>query len=173
MPFPASSKSYFRFVRTLLFALVCLLVSLFALAQVNLKYRTLHAYLLSSDAPVNKGKPTLFVFEQAETFGQVFQPTGTGKRPDLAPDFNKEMVIGVAIPPTNKPPQLSISKVFVQDSMLTVRYIRIKDTTDREPQPLLSQPTLLLAIPKRTVLKTRLVENGKVVQTIKKREDGE
>lgn len=173
MPFPASSKNHSRLVRTLLSVLICLLISLFALAQVNLKYRLLHAYLLSSDAPANKDKPTLFVFEQAETFGQVFQPTGTPKRSDPAPDFRKEMVIGVAIPPTNKPPQLSISKVFVQDSMLTVRYIRIKDTTDREPQPFPSQPTLLLAIPKQTVLKTRLVENGKVVQTIKKRENGQ
>ena len=173
MPFPASSKSHSRFVRTLFSALICLLISLFALAQVNLKYRPLNAYLLSSDAPVNKDKPTLFVFEQAETFGQVFQPTGTNKRPNPAPDFNKEMVIGIAIPPTTKPPQLSISKVFVQDSMLTVRYIRIKDTTDREPQLSMSQPTLLLAIPRQTVLKTRLVENGKVVQTIKKRDSGQ
>lgn len=173
MLFPTSSKHRSRLIRTLFFAPICLLISLFALAQVNLKYRALNAYLLSSDAPVNKDKPTLFVFEQAETFGQVFKPTGTRQRPDPAPDFNKEMVIGVALPPTNKPPQLSISKVFVQDSMLTVRYILIKDTTGREPQPLLSQPTLLLAIPKQTVLKTRLVENGKVVQTIKKREDGQ
>lgn len=135
----------------------------------------LNGYSLSSDAPVNKGKPTLFVFEQAETFGQVFKPVEGGRRPDQA-NFGKEMIIGVVIPPTGKPPKLSISKVFVQDSMLTVRYISIKDTTtDRDPQIQLtmSQPTLLLSIPKQTVLRTRLVENGKVVQTIKKRESGE
>lgn len=135
----------------------------------------LNGYSLTSDAPVNKGKPTLFVFEQTETFGQVFKPGIENKRSDQA-NFSKEMIIGVVIPPTSKPPKLSISKVFVQDSMLTVRYISIKDTTtDREqqPQPTMSQPTLLLAIPRQTVLRTRLVENGKVVQTIKKRESGE
>lgn len=172
MLFPASSKKRFRLNRTLLIFSICLSISLFTLAQVNLKYRMLNGYSLSSDAPINKGKPTLFVFAQAETFAQVFKPTDGSKRPDRA-DFDREMLIGVTIPPTSKPPKLSISKVFVQDSTLTVRYISMKDTTDREPQAAVSQPTLLLAIPKQTVLRTRLVENGKVVQTIKKRDSGE
>ena len=133
----------------------------------------LNGYSLSSDAPVNKSKPTLFVFEQAETFGQAFRPEVGSKRPDRT-DFTKELVIGVVLPPTNTPPQLAISKVFVQDSMLTVRYIRMTDTTAaKTPQSFTSQPTLLLAIPKQTVLRTRLVENGKVVQTIRKRETGD
>jgi len=148
-------------------------VSLLALAQVTLKYRMLNGYSLSSDAPVNKDKPTLFVFEQAETFGQVFNPAAVNRRSDQ-PDFNKEMLIGVTVPPTTTPPKLSISKVFVQDSMLTVRYVRLTDTTEaKTPQSFTSQPTLLLAIPRQTVLKTRLVENGKVVQTIRKRESEE
>ena len=149
----------------------CLSLSLLTLAQVTLKFRSLNGYTLTDDAPVNKGKPTLFVFEQTETFGQVFTPAaGSGKRPDQ-PSFGKEMVIGIAVPPTNKPPKLMISKVFVQDSTLTVRYIRMTDTTLAEkPQSTVSRPVLLLAIPKQTVLKTRLVENGKVVQTIKRRE---
>lgn len=171
----ASSKKRFRSVRILSFSAICLLISLFALAQVNLKYRMLSGYSLSTDAPVNKSKPTLFVFEQAETLEQVFKAVEGNRRPDQA-NFGKEMIIGVVIPPTSKPPKLSVSKVFVQDSMLTVRYISIKDTTterEPQPQPTRSQPTLLLAIPKQTVLRTRLVENGKVVQTIKKRESGE
>ena len=157
---------------TPLFSVICLFVSVFALAQVNLKYRLLNGYFLSSEAPVNKGKPMLFVFGQADTFGQVFQPATTiSRKPDL-PNFEKEMVIGVALPPTKTPPKLSVSKVFVQDSTLTVRYIRMADTTlTKNPQSFTTQPMLLFTIPKQTVLKTKLVENGKVIQTIKKREE--
>ena len=189
MLFPSSLENRLRFPLSLVFFVTLLFVSLLVLAQVNLKHRMLNGYLLSSGATINKGKPTMFVFEQAETFGRVFTLTATGTasadRPAVvnkrsnrstepAPNFAKEMVIGVAIPLTNKPPKLSISKVFVQDSTLTVRYIRLNDTTATAlPQSFTSQPTLLLAIPKQTVLRTRLVENGKVVQTIRKRTDGE
>lgn len=149
-----------------------LFFSVCSLAQLNLTYRLLAGYFLSNEAPVNKGKPTLFVFEQANTFEQVFKPaTTTSKRPDVL-NFGRDMVIGITLPATNKPPKLSISKVFVQDSTLTVRYIRMADTTlTNNPQSFTTQPLLLIAIPKQTVLKTRLVENGKVIQTIKKQED--
>ena len=180
MLFPSSPKNRLRqSFRPVLFASL-LFVSLLAVAQVNLKYRMLTGYALNNDVPVNKGKPTMFVFERAETFGQVFGLAGraagsgpattTNRRPGPGPDFSKEMIIGIAIPPTNKPPKLSVSKVFVQDSMLTVRYISLKDTTDGVTQLITVQPTLLLAIPRQTVRRTRLVENGKVVQTIRKRE---
>jgi hypothetical protein len=178
MFFSSSSSLRFRFSVFSFLVLTFLLISFFALAQVTLKYRMLNGYVLSSDAPVNKGKPTLFVFEQSETFWQVFKPAASGlaavvsKRADQA-NFNKEMVIGVAIPPTNKPPKISISKVFVQDSTLTVRYIRLKDTTSTTSQLTLAQPILVVAIPKQTVLRTRLVENGKVIQTLRKRDDTE
>lgn len=180
MPFSSSSKSRLRQTFPPFLFASLLFISLLAVAQVNLKYRMLTGYALNTDAPVNKGKPTMFVFEQAETFGQVFELAGraassgpattTNRRPGPGPDFSKEMIIGIAIPPTNKPPKLSVSKVFVQDSMLTVRYISLKDTTDGAPKALTVQPMLLLAIPRQTVRRTRLVENGKVVQTIKKRE---
>lgn len=171
MPLFAPIKHLSRLHRFVIFCAIFLSVSLFTLAQVILKFRLLNGYFLSNDAPVNKGKPTLFVFERPETFGQVFQPaTVQGKRPD-PPNFAKEMVIGIALPPTNTPPNLSISKVFVQDSTLTVRYIRMTDTARvAQPQLFVSQPMLLVAIPKQTVLKSRLVENGMVVQTIKRRE---
>lgn len=164
-----------RQLRVPFFVAVCLFCSLFALAQVTLTYRSLNGYFLSDDAPINKGKPTLFVFEQADTFGQVLKPA-TNKRPDGI-NFDKEMAICITLPPTSKPPKLSVSKVFVQDSTLTIRYIRIADTTttaDRttnNPPSLTTQPMLLVSIPKQAVLKTRLVENGKVVQTMKKREE--
>ncbi|NEU65973.1 hypothetical protein [Spirosoma agri] len=153
-------------------AAACLLISLVTLAQVTLKYRVLNGYFLSSEAPVNKGKPTLFVFEQADTFADVFKPATTmSRRPDM-PNFNKEMVVGITLPATNKPPKLSISRVFVQDSVMTVRYIRIADTTlTKTPQSFTSQPMLLVAIPAQVVLSTRLIENGKVVLTLKKRND--
>lgn len=174
MPFFDRNQLRQRVLRSLFLFITCLFISLFALAQVNLRYRSLSGYALSSEAPVNKSKPTLFVFEQAETFGQVFKAAVTGKRADRT-DFDREMVVGVAVPPSGKPPKLSISKVFVQDSTLTVRYVRMNDTTavDKAPvQPATSLPapqsTLLIAIPKQTVLKTKLVENGKVVQTILK-----
>ncbi|GAB3890001.1 hypothetical protein GCM10028825_25820 [Spirosoma agri] len=149
-----------------------MLISLVTLAQVTLKYRVLNGYFLSSEAPVNKGKPTLFVFEQADTFADVFKPATTmSRRPDM-PNFNKEMVVGITLPATNKPPKLSISRVFVQDSVMTVRYIRIADTTlTKTPQSFTSQPMLLVAIPAQVVLSTRLIENGKVVLTLKKRND--
>jgi hypothetical protein len=157
---------------TPLFSIICLFISVFTLAQVNLKYRLLNGYFLNTEAPVNKGKPTLFVFEQADTFGQVFQPATTMSRKPDVPNFEKEMTIGIALPPTKTPPKLSVSKVFVQDSTLTVRYIRIADSTViKNPQTFATQPVLLFAIPKQTVLKTKLVENGKVVQTIRKREE--
>lgn len=178
MSFLPSSIIRFRVPVSVFFLSIFLFTSFLALAQVTLKYRMLNGYVLSSDAPVNKGKPTLFVFEQSETFWQVFRPAASGlaavvsKRPDQA-NFNREMVIGITIPPTNKPPKLSISKVFVQDSMLTVRYIRMKDTTSADPKAIMSQPVLVVAIPKQTVLRTRLVENGKVIQTLRKREESE
>ena len=150
---------------------ISLFVSVVAFAQVTLQYRLLTGYFLSNDAPINKGKPTLFTFDQADAFGEVFEPATTSKRPD-AVNFAKETVVGIALPPTNKPPKLSISRVFVQDSILTVRYIRLKDTTlTNNPQSFTSQPMLLLAIPKQAVLKTRLIENGKVVMTVKKQEE--
>ncbi len=166
MPFFAPSC----IVRFSAICAVCLPLSLFALAQVTLTFRPLSGYLLSDDAPVTKGKPTLFVFEQADTFGQVFSASSVrGKRSDQ-PNFDREMVIGVALSPTPTPPKLSISKVFVQDSTLTVRYIRMTDTAlVARPLSSITRPTLLLAIPKQTVLRTRLVENGKVVQTLKRR----
>ena len=169
MLFFAASINRFHVSRFVFFSLIFLLISLFALAQVTLKYRLISGYALSSDASVNKGKATLFVFEQAETFGEVFQPTTTSKRPD-APNFLKEMVIGIALSSTKTPPRLSVSRVFVQDSTLTVRYIRQTDTTlQKQPLSVAAQPVLVLAIPKQNVLRTRLVENGRVVQTISKK----
>ena len=170
MPLFAFLKRHYRIP---VLVVTGLFFSLLALAQVNLKYRLLSGYSLSADAPVNKGKTTLFVFEQAETFGQVFQlaPNTPNKKHD-APNFDKEMAIGIALSPTKTPPRLSISKVFVQDSTLTVRYIRMADTTLlTSPLSEATAPTLLVTIPKQTVLKTRLIENGKVVQTLKKRDD--
>ncbi|MCX6218686.1 MAG: hypothetical protein NT073_29855 [Spirosoma sp.] len=155
-----------------MFFIASLSLSFFALAQTNLKYRLLTGYLLNSNATLTKGKPTLFVFEQDDTFKQVFQQAApTGKRKADAPNFDREMAIGIALAPTKTPPKLSISRVFVQDSTLTVRYIRMVDTTvTKSPLQSPAQPLLLLSIPKQTVLKTRLVENGKVIQTIKKRD---
>ncbi|WP_460906636.1 hypothetical protein [Spirosoma areae] len=171
MPFFASFNRHVRVSFSSILLTTSLFASVLTLAQVTLTHRMLNGYLVSEDAPLNKGKPTLFIFEQAETFEPVFKPATTTKHPD-APNFAKEMVVGIALPATNKPPKLSVSKVFVQDSTLTVRYIRMTDTTataDRlTNNPQMSQPMLLLAIPRQTVLKTRLVENGKVVQTIKK-----
>lgn len=157
--------------RVPLLLVIGLFFSLVALAQVTLKYRLLANYMLSADAPVNKGKPTLLVFEQDDAFRKAFKPDDTGKRPSPI-NFTKETAIGIALPPTNKPPKVSVSRVFVQDSVLTVRYIRLKDTTViNNPLPATIQPMLLLTIPKQTVLKTRLIENGKVVQTITKKKD--
>lgn len=171
MPLLAFVKNRNRFFRFCFFCVVGFFLSLVSVSQIILKFRALNGYFLGDDAPVNKAKPTLFVFERADTFGQVFKPAAVqGKRPDQ-PNFEREMVIGIAVPPTNTPPKLSISKVFVQDSTLTVRYIRMTDTTlAKRPQSFVSRPILLLAIPRQTVLKTRLVENGKVVQTLKRRE---
>lgn len=173
MPFFKSVTRCLRVPRFLLCVSFCSFVSLFALAQVTLRFRLLSGYALNADAPVNKGKPTLFIFEQDETFRQVFkQTTATGNRSDRsagpAPNFDREMVLGIATPATGTPPKLTVSKVFVQDSTLTVRYIRVADTT-KTASATITQPMLLLAIPKQTVLKTKLVENGKVVQTIQKR----
>ena len=153
-----------------------LFFSVFSFAQLNLTYRLLQGYILNTDAPVNKGKPTLFMIDQADEFSQIVKPATTGRRPAV-PNFTKDMVIGVALPATTKPSKLSISRVFVQDSILTVRYIRMKDTTTTADRPAsndqssTSNPFLLVAIPKQTVLKTRLIENGKVVLTVRKKED--
>ncbi len=152
--------------RVPLFLVIGLFFSLVALAQVALNYRLLTSYTLDADASVGKERPTLLLFEQADEFRKVFKPDDTGKRPTPI-NFMKETAIGIVIPPTSKPPKLSVSRVFVQDSVLTIRYIRLKDTTAiNHPLPATIQPMLLLSIPKQTVLKTRLIENGKVVQTI-------
>ena len=157
-----------RLKRQSIFLVSSLFISVIALAQVNLTHRLLRGYFLSNDAPINKGNPTLFVCETHDEFDRVFKPATTTKRPDGI-NFSKETVIGIALSSTNTPPKLSVSKVFVQDSVLTIRYIRLTDTTlTNNPQSFKSQPLLLLAIPKQTVLKTKLVENGKVVLTVKR-----
>lgn len=170
MPLFALLKRHYR---TPVFIFISLFFSLLALAQVNLKYRILNGYSLSTNATLTKGKPTLFVFEQTETFGQVFEPApNSANRKRDAPNFDKEMAIGIALSPTKTPPKLTISKVFVQDSTLTVRYIRMIDSTFvNAPMAEATHPLLLITIPKQTVIKTRLIENGKVVQTLKKRQE--
>lgn len=158
------SVLFFLFVASLLFSSI-------SQAQTLLNYRLLDGYGLTDEAPLNKEKPTLFVAGQPDTFSNVFKPTQSGKR-DKAVDFTKEMVIGIVLPPTTKPPKLSISRVFVQDSTLTVRYIRLRDTTlTNNPLPVALKPVLLLVIPKQTVSKTRILQNGRLIQTLKKRDD--
>ncbi len=170
----------FRRVHSSFFCIIfltSLFLSIISIAQLNLTYRLLQGYLLSTDAPVNKGKPTLFMMEQTDEFNQLFKPATTDRRA-ASPNFTKDMVVGIALPATAKPPKLSVSRVFVQDSILTVRYIRMKDTTTttnrltgNESSAL--HPLLLVAIPKQTVLKTRLIENGKVVLTVRKEDTSE
>ena len=170
MPSFASSINKWRACRPLSFIVVLLLISLFALAQVPVKYRLLNGYFINNDAPLNKGKTTLFVFEQADAFSEVFQ-SATGKKADPV-NFEKEIAVGIAVPPTRTPPRLSISRVFVQDSTLTIRYIRQTDTTlAKQPLTFAAQPILVIAVPRQTVLRTRLVENGRVVQTIRAKEN--
>lgn len=169
MLFSSIRQCVARPYRLVFFLVLSLSVSLLALAQTNLPFHLLGGYLLSTDAKVNKGKATLFVFQESDTFTSTFKPaTTTSKRPEL-PNFKRDMVIGIATPATSKPPRLSVSRVFVQDSTLTVRYIRLPDTT-RHTQTFVAQPTLVFSIPRQTVLRTRLIENGKVVQTLKQTE---
>ncbi|WP_228724362.1 hypothetical protein [Spirosoma sp. KUDC1026] len=147
-------------------------LSLLTLAQVNLKYRLLSAYSLSPDASVNKTKTTLYIFDSAESLNEIFTRSTPAPKQATAPNFTKETAIGIVLPPTNTLPKISISRVFVQDSTLTIRYIRMKDTSQTKTiQPVKIQPTLLLAIPRQTVLKTRLIENGKLIQTIRSNDD--
>ena len=145
-------------------------ISLFVLAQTPIKHRLLNGYFIDNNAPLNKSKTTLFVFEQADAFNAVFQSTA-GKKVDPV-NFEKEIAVGIAVPPTRIPPRLSVSRVFVQDSTLTIRYIQQADTTlAKQPLTFAAQPILVIAIPKQTVLRTRLIENGRVVQTIKAKSD--
>jgi hypothetical protein len=171
MPFSIHSQRLSRFLRLPLIVSICLSISLLTLAQTNLTFRLFGGYLLSTDATVNKGKATLFIFHDAEAFNNVFKPAATTNRSPDVPNFKRDMVVGIVTPATSKPPRLSVSRVFVQDSILTVRYIRLADTT-KTVQPFVAQPLLLLSIPKQTVLRTRLIENGKVVQTIKHKDAG-
>lgn len=157
--------------------LTSLFFSLVSIAQLNLTYRLLQGYFLSADAPVNKGKPTLFMIDQADAFSQLFKPATTSRRPSV-PNFTNDMVVGITLPATTKSLRLSVSRVFVQDSILTVRYIRMKDTTTTTNRLMVNEssalhPLLLVAIPRQTVLKTRLIENGKVVLTVRKEDTSE
>lgn len=169
MPFPAFVN---RAKRQSVLLISSLIISVISVAQINLTHRLLRGYFLSNDAPTSKGKPTLIVCETSDEFNGIFKPATTSARRPDAINFAKETAIGIALSPTNTPPKLSVSKVFVQDSVLTIRYIRLADTTlTNNPQSFKTQPLLLLAIPKQTVLKTKLVENGKVVLTLKKSDD--
>jgi len=170
MRFLASLTTRSRVSRFVPLFVIFLSVSLFALAQLPVKYRLLNGYFINNDAPLNKGKTTLFVFDEAGAFAEVFQ-TATGKKADPV-NFEKEIAVGIAVPPTRTPPRLSISRVFVQDSTLTIRYIRQTDTTlAKQPLTFTTQPILVVALPKQTVLRTRLVENGRVIQTIRTKAD--
>lgn len=165
-------KNGSRFSRTTLFLCLFLGLSLLAVAQVTLKYRLLSDYVLAPEASVNKTKTSLYVFDNAEALNEIFtRPTPINKR-TIAPNFTNETAIGIVLPPTNTPPKISVSRVFVQDSTLTIRYIRMKDTSQTKAvQPVKIQPTLLLTIPRQVVLKTRLIENGKLIQTIRSNDD--
>lgn len=168
MLFVASSQNRVRVRRLLIFLFVSCLVSIAAIEQTTLRFRLLHGYSLRDSTSANKGRTTLLLCEQADTFGQLFAPTATGQRLD-SPNFSEEMVAGIALPATRTPPKLSVSRVLVQDSTLTIRYIRQADSTlQKHPLTVATQPLLLVAFPKQTVLRTRLIENGRVVQTIRK-----
>lgn len=170
MPSFASSISKIRLPRFIIFTVALLAISLFSFTQLPVKYRLLNGYFINNDAPVNKGKTTLFVFDGSDAFKDVFQ-SATGKKADPV-NFEKEMAVGIAVPPTRTPPRLSISRVFVQDSTLTIRYIKQADTTlAKQPLTFVAQPILVVAVPRQIVLRTRLVENGRVVQTIKVKQD--
>lgn len=171
MPSSLHPQRLSRFFRISSVFILCLSISLLTLAQTNLTFRLFGGYLLSTDASVNKGKATLFIFNDADAFNTVFKPAATTNRRPDAPNFRQDMVVGIVTPATSKPPRLSVSRVFVQDSTLTVRYIRLADTA-KNAQPSVAQPLLLLSIPKQTVLRTRLIENGKVVQTVKQTDSG-
>lgn len=162
----ASSINKVRVFRFISFSVALLSISLFAFTQIPVKYRLLNGYFINNEAPLSKGRTTFFFFEQADAFGDVFQ-SATGKKADPV-NFEKEVAVGIAVPPTRTPPRLSISRVFVQDSTLTIRYIRQADTTlAKRPLTFAAQPILVVAVPKQTVLRTRLIENGRVVQTIR------
>ena len=168
------SVPYCRYYYFTFFSILFLLIGSLSQAQTpvptRLAHRLLSGYSVSTDAPVNKGKPTLFVFEQADTFKTVFQPA-SGQR-QTNPNFSKEMVVGVVLPSTGKSPKLTVSRVFVKDSVLTFRYIKQTDTSKTASvQTTTVTPMLLVAIPKQTVLSARLIENGRLVQTIKRREE--
>lgn len=154
------------FSRKSVLTFLFLTLSLLVWAQDGLTYRLLNGYTVRAEANARPDKPTLFVFEQDNTFRAAFQPANDQVRPDL-PDFKREMVIGISLPPTTNPSKLTLSRVFVQDSVLTVRYIRQANPN----APALAktvQPLLLLAIPRQTVQKTRLLENGRLVHTLTK-----
>ncbi|GAB3993903.1 hypothetical protein GCM10028807_30330 [Spirosoma daeguense] len=172
MSFFASFKRLPRPVFISIFVALSLFISVITFAQINLTYRLLKGYILNSDATINKGKTTLFIAEQADTFEKNFKlddATSLQKKRTDGPNFSKETAIAIVLPPTNKPPKIAVSRVFVQDSTLTIRYVRMTDTSlTKNPLPAAIRPTLLFAIPKQTVLKTRLIENGKVVQVVKK-----
>lgn len=169
MPSSYCNQRSIRFPFVLLF---CLSISLLTLAQTNLAYQLLSGYSVSPEAPLRKGKVTLFVVTDADAFNGVFKPAPTTGGRSETPDFRRNMIIGIVTPATSKTPKLSISRVFVQDSTLTVRYIRLADTT-KHPQTPATHPLLLFSIPKQTVLRTRLIENGKVVQTLKQLESAQ
>jgi hypothetical protein len=165
-------KNGARFSRTTLFVCLCLGLSLLAVAQVTLKYRLLSDYVLAPEASVNKTKTSLYVFDNAEALNEIFTRATPVTKRTLTPNFTNETAIGIVLPPTNTPPKISVSRVFVQDSTLTIRYIRMKDTSQtKSVQPVKIQPTLLLAIPRQIVLKTRLIENGKLIQTVRSNDD--
>ncbi|GAB3746678.1 hypothetical protein GCM10028817_02870 [Spirosoma pomorum] len=137
-------------------------------AQVTLRYRLLSDYVLAPEASVNKTKTSLYLFEDAESLNKLFTRATPVSKKTIAPNFTKETAIGIVLASTSTPPKISVSRVFVQDSTLTIRYIRMKDTSQTKiVQSEKIQPTLLLTIPRQTVLKTRLIENGKLIQTIR------
>jgi hypothetical protein len=161
-----------RFSRPTLFLCFFLGLSLLTVAQVTLTYRLLSDYVLAPEANVNKTKTSLYIFENAEALNEIFTRATPVTKRTIVPNFTKETAIGIVLPPTNTPPKISVSRVFVQDSTLTIRYIRMKDTSQtKSVQPVKIQPTLLLTIPRQVVLKTRLIENGKLIQTIRSSDD--
>jgi hypothetical protein len=167
-----SLKNWFKISRTTLFFCLFSGLSLLAVAQVTLRYRLLSDYVLAPEASVNKSKTSLYLFDDAESLNKIFTRTTPVSKKTIAPNFTKETAIGIVLAPTNTPPKISVSRVFVQDSTLTIRYIRMKDTSQTKTvQSEKIQPTLLLAIPRQTVLKTRLIENGKLIQTIRSDDD--
>lgn len=132
-------------MKKLFFLLGGLLAFAGGLRAQTLNFKPLDGYFYRNDAPSVLGVATLLIFRSQAEFEARVHPAATMGRPLEQPDFSKEIVVGLVMPPTDHPTELAIKRVKKKYDDLIVYYHRKLDR--RQVLSYSSQPLVLVRVP--------------------------